>query len=58
MLSCLTKCHYSVEKSYSDDCLRVYNTEALNHFDPELQLINTEPIMEITLKDLLGELNC
>ena len=29
----------------SDDCVHRYNIEILNLFDPELQLINTEPMI-------------
>ena len=33
----------------------VYNVETLNIFDPELQLINTKPIIKSKLKKLLNE---
>ena len=32
------------------------NYEILNLFDPQLQLINTKPVIENKLKDLLNEL--
>ena len=40
----------------SDNCLRRYNVKILNIFDPELQLINTKPIIKNKLKELLSEL--
>ena len=33
-----------------------YNTEILNLFDPELQLIYTKPVIKSKLKELLSEL--
>ena len=33
-----------------------YNVEILNIFDPELQLINTKPMIKNKLKELLSEL--
>ena len=33
----------------------VYNVETLNIFDPELQLINTKPMIKSKLKKLLNE---
>ena len=35
-----------VEPSSSDNCLRHYNVEVLNLFDPELQLINTKLVIK------------
>ena len=40
----------------SDDCIHRNNVEIFNLFDPELQLINTKPIIKNKLKKLLGEL--
>ena len=36
--------------------MRHYNVEVLNIFDPELQLINTKPMVKNKLKELLSEL--
>ena len=36
--------------------MRRCNIEILNSFDPELQLINTNPIIKNKLKELLSEL--
>ena len=40
----------------SGRCILRYNVEILNRFDPELQLINTKPIIKNKLKELLSEL--
>ena len=45
-----------VQSNSSDNCMRCYNIEILNSFDPELQLINTNPIIKNKLKELLSEL--
>ena len=34
----------------------MYKVEILNPFDPELQLINTKPVIKNKLKELLSEL--
>ena len=34
-----------VESNYSDNCVH-YNVEILDNFDPELQLINTKPVIK------------
>ena len=39
-----------------DNCVHRYNVEILNHFDPDLQLINTKPVIKDKLKGLLKEL--
>ena len=44
-----------MESNSSDNCVH-YNVEILNIFDPELQLINTEPVIKNKLKELLSEL--
>ena len=44
------------ESNYSDNCVHHYNVEILNLFDPELQLINTKPVIKNKLKELLSEL--
>ena len=36
--------------------MRIYNTDILNLFNPELHLINNKPIIKNKLKDLLCEL--
>ena len=38
------------------NCVHCYNIEILNLFDPELQLINTKPMVKNKLKELLSEL--
>ena len=40
----------------SDTCIHHYNVEMLILFDPELQLINTKPVIKNKLKELLSEL--
>ena len=40
----------------SDNCIHHYKVEILNIFDPELQLINTKPVIKNKLKELLNEL--
>ena len=44
------------QSNSSDNCLHHYNVEILNLFDPELQLINTKPVVKNKLKELLSEL--
>ena len=39
----------------SDNCVNRYNVKILNLFDPELQLINTKPMIKNKLKELLSE---
>ena len=45
-----------VKSNSSDDCIHNYNVEIFNLFDPELQLINTKPMIKNKLKELLSEL--
>ena len=45
-----------MQSSSCDNCVRVYNIEILNLFDPELQLINTKSIINNKLRNFLGEL--
>ena len=45
-----------VQSNSSDNCVHHYNVEILNLFDPELQLINTKPMIKNKLKELLSEL--
>ena len=48
-----------VQPSSPDNSIHLYNVEILNIFDPELQLINTKPMIKNKLKDFLSELkNC
>ena len=35
-----------VKSSYSDNCVHHYNVEIFNLFDPELQPINTKPMIK------------
>ena len=39
----------------SANCIHRYNVEILNIFDPELQLINTKPMIKNKLKEFLSE---
>ena len=41
-----------MQSSSSDNCVHPYNTDL---FDPELQLINTKPMIKNKLKELLSE---
>ena len=47
--------HDEVEKymqsNSSDNCVHHYNVDILNLFDPELQLINTKPVIQNKLKE-------
>ena len=45
-----------VQSNSSDNSMHRYNIEILNSFDPELQLINTNPMIKNKLKELLSEL--
>ena len=45
-----------MQPNCSDNCVHHYAVEILNLFDPELQLINTKPMIKIKLKELLSEL--
>ena len=43
-----------MQSNSSDNCLHRYNVEILSIFDPELQLINTKPMIKNKLKGLLS----
>ena len=45
-----------VQSNSSDNCIHHYSVQILNLFDPELQLINTKPVIKNKLKELLSEL--
>ena len=45
-----------VQSNSSDGCIHRYNFESLNLFDPELQLINTKPVIKNKLKEFLSQL--
>ena len=45
-----------MQSKSSDNCIHHYKVEILNLFDPELQLINTKPVIKSKLKGLLNEL--
>ena len=45
-----------MQSNSSDKYLHRYNIEILNLFHPELQLINTKPMIKNRLKELLSEL--
>ena len=42
----------TIQSNSSDNWIHCYNVEVLNIFDPELQLINTKPIIKNKLKEL------
>ena len=45
-----------VQSNSSDKFIHQHNVKILNHFDQELQLINTKPVIKNKLKGLLNEL--
>ena len=45
-----------MQSSYSDNCVHRYNIKILNLLDPDLELINTKPLIKNKLKELLSEL--
>ena len=45
-----------VQLNSSDNCIHHYNVEILNIFDPELQMINTKPMIKNRLKESVSEL--
>ena len=45
-----------MQSNSSDNCVHRYTIEILSHFDPNLQLINTKPMIKNILKELLSEL--
>ena len=45
-----------MQSNSSDNCIHCYKVEILNLVDPELQLINTKPMIKNKLKELLSEL--
>ena len=45
-----------VQSNSSDNCIHCYNVKILNIFHPELQLMNTKPVIKNKLKELLSEL--
>ena len=45
-----------VQSIFFDNCIHRYNAEILNLFDPELELINTKPVIKNKLKELLSGL--
>ena len=44
-----------VQPNSYDNCIHHYNVEILNLFNPELQLINTKPVIKKKTKELLNE---
>ena len=44
-----------VQSNFSDNCIQPYKVEILNLFDPELQLINTKPVIKNKLRELLKQ---
>ena len=45
-----------MQSNSSENCIHRYNVEIMNIFYPEIQLINTKPIIINKLKELLKEL--
>ena len=45
-----------VESIFSDNCVHHYNVDILNLFHPELQVINSKPMVNNKLDELLSEL--
>ena len=45
-----------MQSNFFDNCAHYYNIEILNIFDPELQLINTKPVIKNKLNEFLNEL--
>ena len=43
-----------IQSNSFDDYVRQYNIKILNHFDPELQLINAKRVIKNKAKDLFG----
>ena len=46
-----------VQSNSSDDCTDCSIIEILNIFDPELELLNTKPMIKNKLKEFLCEMN-
>ena len=42
-----------MESNSSDNCAHHYNVEILNLCDPELQLINTKPVIKLKIKRIV-----
>ena len=45
-----------MQSNSSDNCIHRYNVKILNLFNPELELINTRPMIRNKLKELLNKL--
>ena len=43
------------QSNSSDNCVHQYNVEILNLSDPELQLINTKPVIKNKFKELFKQ---
>ena len=52
-LTTLGEVEKDVQSNSSDNCTHHYNVENLNLFNPELQLINTKPVIKNKFKELL-----
>ena len=46
----------NVQSNSSDNCIHGYDSEILNIFHPELQMINTTPMIKNKLNELLSQL--
>ena len=55
-LTTMAEVEKNEQSNSSDSCIHRYNVEILNLFDPELQLVNTKPIIKYKLKELLNGL--
>ena len=45
-----------IQSNSSDNCIHHYNVKIFNLFNPELQLINTKPVIKNKLRGLLSKL--
>ena len=45
-----------MQSNSSDSCMYHYNVKIMNLFHPDLQLINTKPMIKNKVKELLNEL--
>ena len=45
-----------MQSNSSDNCVHRYNIVILNHSDPELQLVDTKPMIKKKVQELLSEL--
>ena len=56
MLVSFWLCLFIIKLYFGHDTFNHYHVKILNLFDPELQLINTRPIVKDKLEELLSDL--